>query len=115
MRARMPGISLPEQTEKIESIQRRMLKIIYGCGTSYRETLERLGLTRLAERRKDLCVKFLKKTAGNQRSALWFPPNEPIPHNIRRRKQYKEERSTTKRLQDSPIYQMRRLLNDIVD
>ena len=102
-----------EQAERIESIQRRVLKTIYGCGTSYREALERSGLQRLAERRMDLCMKFAKKTAENQRYSHWFPPNEPIPHNIRRRRQYKEERTSTKRLQDNPVYQMRRMLNSL--
>ena len=56
-----------EQSQKIEGLQRRALRIITGPGTSFQAALEILGLGKLSERRIKLCQKFALKTENDPR------------------------------------------------
>ena len=103
-----------DQSGKIESLQRNALKIILGPGVSYAEALERTGLKRLSERREDICANFTRKTYLNPRYTHWFPPNNPVEHNLRKRNKIREEKTTTDRMKNSPVYCMRRYLNTII-
>ena len=100
------------QAERLEHLQRIILKTIYGFGTSYREALQRSGLDRLSERRQQLCKSFAKKAEMNPRYSHWFPLNHSIDYDLRRTKKYKEELATTERRKNSPIFRMRRILNE---
>ena len=96
------------QSERIEGFQRLALKIIYGFEVSYRVALERSGLERLADRQTKLCLSF----AVNPRYDHWFPTNNRSEYNLRTQKKFKEEFTATERRWRSPIFALRRLLNE---
>ena len=73
--------------------------------------LEKSGLCSLEDRRIKLFEKFTKKTAENQKCNHWFPLKETM-RDTRRPRPYLELKATTNRLYRSPIYAMRRLLNE---
>ena len=100
------------QSEEIERMQRRCLKIIYGFRVSYREALERAGLQTLAERRSVAFCKFMRKAAGSDRFRHWFPVQERKNYDLRRPLKYVEYHANTERLYKSPLFTMRRLLNE---
>lgn len=101
------------QEDTIERMQRTALKIIYGPGFSYRETLLESGLERIAERREILVKKFAINTYENPRYAHWFPSNEEILHDLRRRLPIKETRPRTERMKKNPVYQMVKIINSL--
>ena len=101
-----------EQSDELEGLQRLALKIIYPPGTSYRRALEDSGLPRLDDFRNKLCRKFALKTSANPRYAGWFPKNQPPSHDLRNREPYHEETARTERRRKSPIFQMRKILNE---
>ena len=97
----------------IESLQLRATKIIFGPYVSYRTVLEETELETLTSRREKSIEKFAKKTLKNERfSSKWFPEAPPTDHNTRFPKRYLEERCRTSRLYNSPMYMMRRIIND---
>ena len=101
-----------DQSEKIERVQRWSLKSIFEFGTSYRRALDLSGLERLDSRRHGLCLRFAKKTETNPRYKHWFPANPPLGHDLRLRKRLLEEFAATERMRKSPIFSMRRMLNE---
>ena len=101
------------QSEKIEALQKRALKIIYGVESSYDEQLKNGIVERLSDRRETLCCNFAKKASLSDRFGnKWFPKRVEDNHNIRRRGPYLEQRARTERMRQSPIFYMRRLLNE---
>ena len=100
------------QSDRIEGFQRLALKIIYGFEISYRVALERSGLERLADRRINLCRSFAQKCTENPRYHHWFPMNIQSEYNLRTQRKFKEEFTATERRWRSPIFAMRRLLNE---
>lgn len=101
------------QSEKLERLQRRALKTIFGFNIPYKETLERSGLDTLSERRDKIFKKFCIKTSENELFRHWLPLNTPSKYNLRREKKYKEMHAKTERLRKSPLHAMRRLLNSL--
>ena len=101
-----------EQSERIKAIQRRAFKIIFGPGISYRWALELSGEKSLSDRRLEICRKFTLKTVDKPRYKHWFPLNEETTHSLRYRRKYKEELANTNRMMMSPVYGMRRILNE---
>ena len=99
------------QGERIERIQRSVMKIIFGFETSYAESLQLSGLERLSVRRDDLIRRFAERTSLNPRYEHWFPPLNPHPHDLRRRLRYREDLTRTERRKKGPIMTMRRILN----
>ena len=62
------------QTETLETLQRKALKIVYGNSVSYREALAIANIQTLNDRRAELLKKFAEKTLKNPRySDGWFP------------------------------------------
>ena len=55
--------------------------------------------------------KFTLQLIKNERYTDWFPLREQVNHNLRTKNPYKELHAKTKRLYDSPLFTMRRLLN----
>ena len=49
--------------------------------------------------------------ANSERFGSWFPRNDNV-RELRRTKTYKEEYARTERLYNSPLYAMRRILNE---
>jgi len=73
-----------EQSEKLESIQRRALNIIYP-DLSYRAALSQSGLVRLDQRRERLCMAFFKAMLkpGHRLHHL-LPPKRDTGHALRK-------------------------------
>ena len=103
-----------EQSRDIERLQLRVMKIVHGNTVSYGTVIEETNLKTLEERRDEKLEKFARKTAANPRfSDRWFPRNPPSGHHIRNPKIYREEKTKTDRLYSSPLFKLRRILNNI--
>ena len=102
-----------ELANNIEQLQLRAMKIVYGSCVSYRTVLQMTELETLETRRNNAIKKFAIKTAANPRfSNKWFPKNDNVRYNVRCPKQYLELPCKSARLYNSPIFHMRRLLNN---
>ena len=102
-----------EQSQRLERLQRRAIKIICGIHCSYMDGLERLGLTTLAERRRELVGKFIQKSLRNERfSRGWFPEKARNNYNTRHEQKYAEYKCNTERNRNNPLNAFRRRLNE---
>ena len=101
-------------SEKLERQQRRALKIIYGFGLSYSALLEKTGIPTLKERRETACRSFTNKLLVSNRFQHLFPLNavDDDGMTLRNTRQYTEEFARSERLYRSPLYSMRRNLNN---
>ena len=98
----------------LEKAQARALKIIGGLDKSYRLLLQESGMERLCDRRSRAFESFAKKSANNSIiNSKWFPLNFNALHDTRKRNVYLEETAKTEKLRKSPIFQMRRYLNQL--
>ena len=98
------------QVNVLERLQAQALKAIYGYEHSYRALLEMTGLSTLRERRNMRSDKFVAKCLANPKHKTWFPINEQ-ERTTRNTLPYKENTARTKRLNNSPLFHMRRRLN----
>ena len=55
---------------------------------------------------------FSQQLIRNERYSNWFPKREQTHHYLRNDKTYKEIYARTKRLYDSPLFAIRRLINE---
>ena len=97
----------------LERVQKSAVRIICGKNyESYSNTLSELGMERLSERRKLLCLKFAKKSLKVENFGHLFPLNSKS-HDMRTRNSniYKVTNSYSKRYLQSAIPSMQRLLN----
>ena len=99
------------QAEDLEKMQRRVLKVIYGHKTSYRDALSKAGIPTMSDRRASICERFANKTSASPQWSRWFPLNPEQNYNLRRKQKFKEFHANTERLYRSPLYTMRRSLN----
>ena len=104
-----------EQSERLEALQRKALRIIYGFDKSYDELLTITGTCKLKERREATALSFANKLASSERFRHLFPLNQAGGMSTRRRKKYYEENSRTTRLYNSPLFYLRRLLSQQED
>ena len=65
----------------------------------------------MEERRKQAFDNFIIKSSQSERFKQWFPENAS-DINLRNPKMYREDYARTQRLYNSPIYSMRRELNE---
>ena len=93
----------------LERLQAQALKSIFGYEHSYRALLELSGLETLQVRRDNRCRKFAQKCLTSPRFRQWFPLNT-IARPTRGQLPYLESFAKTKRLYNSPIFHLRRLL-----
>ena len=104
-----------EDGEKLEACQRTAMKLIFGFKTSYEAALERAQIKTLCQRRKELFEKFCIKMSQSERfRRKWLPKkfyDETCPV-LRKRKEYVEFNSRSERLYNSPLFAMRRFLNE---
>ena len=101
-----------EESERIERLQRLSLKIIFGFGESYENLLGRAGITSLWDRREEAFLKFARNLSQHSRySESWLPKKEAT-RSLRKEKKYEEFYARTERLFCSPLYKIRRLLNE---
>ena len=106
-----------ELSNKLERQQKTALRIIYGFGKSYEDLLSLSGIEALEDRRKNAVDIFVQKLLNSDRFKGLFPLNN-YPHdmaNLRSTKKYKEFYARTNRLFNSPLYAMRRKLNEIME
>ena len=89
------------------------MRIIYGQDTTYGKALEEAKIPKLSERRIELVRKFAIGCFNNPRYNHWFPKAPPIPHQLRRLKQLKEDRPKTERKKKCPVYQMVKIINEL--
>ena len=98
------------QANALERLQAQALKAIYGYEHSYRSLLQLTGLQTLKARRDARSDKFSAKCLANPRYQSWFQLN-PHQRDTRHALKYKELHARTKRLYNSPLFEMRRRLN----
>jgi hypothetical protein len=99
-----------EELVQLEKLLGQSMKIIFGFHLSYRAVMEASGLQTLKERREAASLKFAKKCLdGNFHH--WFPKNENR-RTGRNSLVFTEKHARCNRLKNSPIYYMRRLLNE---
>ena len=99
------------QSEELEKMQRKTIKVIYGHRMSYRKALEEAAIPTLEERRQNIFEKFTKKLVSNNGLKNWFPEQEAPKYALRQTNKYKEYHANTDPLFRSPLYTMRRLAN----
>ena len=92
------------QTKKLESLQKRALKIVYGVDISYAEALALANITTLEERRLDLTKRFAIKTQLNTRfTDGWFPQKPAKPYSTRSNRPFREDKVRTERMKKKPF------------
>ena len=99
------------QSIVLERLQSKALKAIYGYDPSYRDLMERAGLTTLRARREQRELTFARKCASSERFSCWFPVRA-VARNTREGVTYEEKFARTHRCYNSPIFSMRRRLNE---
>ena len=104
-----------KQNLMLENCQRKTLKIIFGYDWKYEELLEFSGLVRLDTRREKLFEKFSLKMSKSARfSRKWLPKYDRTDRReLRNKKTFIEFYARTDRLYRSPIFHMRRVLNNL--
>ena len=101
----------------LERVQKAAVRIMLGENyTSYKNGLKILNLKTLNDRRKELCLKFAKKSLGNNKVKDMFPIKKSL-HPMKKRKQeaFKHRRMKTERYKKSSIPYMINLLNKDVE
>ena len=103
------------QSEQLEALQARAMKVVFGPTVSYGTVLEGEIVDTLKSRREKAHRKLAEKSVLNPRfSDTWFPLNvvDEEARPTRNRKTYAEFFARTERLRNAPIYSMRRILNE---
>ena len=104
-----------QHSDKIERVQKISVNIILGdtdWNIPYEIGCTLLEIEPLVYRRKDLCVRFIQKTAKNPTHSDWFCPSQEF-HNTRQDLPvYREFKCNSKRFFKSPLCYLTRLLNE---
>ena len=101
-----------DQATRIERVQKKALRLIFGWELSYWKALEKAGLERLDYRRDRALLRVGKKMASDPRFERLFPRKEEREGiNTRSVGDLCEERWTYVAQFRSPIYAMRRAIN----
>ena len=103
-----------EQSSKIESIQKRVCRIILGKEYEhYSEALSRMGLESLYTRRISICTKFATQAHESAKFNHWFPQSKRTHHmSLRFSRKVPDYKCRTKRFWNSPVPYFIRLLNN---
>ena len=100
---------------KLERLQKIALHIILSENyKSYNSALKSLGMNKLSDRRRKMCLNFAKKAQKHEKFSTWFRLN---PRNKTRQKQPKFCNVLCKkvRFEKSPLCYMTNLLNNFYD
>ena len=90
------------------------MRIVYGYDIKKEDMLAKSGLPTLEARRSRLFENFCKKSYANSRfKKAWFTEREFTGHDLRKQKILVEKPARTNRLFNSPLYAMRRKINDL--
>ena len=100
-----------EQSERIERLQKKVLRVIFGNDISYASALERARISSLYDRRLEIVKKFTLKTSNNPRFSRWFPLKPDVCYDLRKKPKYRIDKTNTERLKRNPVNRMRELLN----
>ena len=105
-----------EQNQKLESIQKVALKVIFGQNyMSYEEALLKASLTSLSKRREDRCLKYALKASKHSENMHMFPPNKiESPQVTRNREKFHVNFAHTEAYRKSAIPSLQRLLNSYI-
>ena len=99
------------QEMEIERVQKVALRtILKDDYTDYSSALQLCSLISLKDRRQHLCKSFAKKCTKSEKTSDMFPQRENIHYN-RHHEKYVVFPTNTKRLENSTIPYMQRLLN----
>ena len=102
-----------EETNDLERVQKCAIRIILQDRyTDYETGLEELQLTKLKERRGNLCISFSKNCLKNPQTKNWFPKNLKNEHDIRDKEQFVVTFANNERFKESTIPYLQRLLNE---
>ena len=102
------------QSQNIERMQMRAMKVIFGDLVSYNTVIESGAVEPLYVRRESSFKKFAIKTSKHERfAAKWLERNDMPDMELRRREKYLIPRYRTERANKSPIIQIRRVLNSL--
>ena len=107
--------SLSQQNiNDLERVQKSALKIILGQKyTNYENSLSKLDILSLSERREQLCLQFALKCTKNPKTKHMFPENfKRHEMKTRNREKYLVQHAHTGRLRNSSIIYMQHQLND---
>ena len=99
------------ERNRLESIKKNYLRSIFGFGKLYEDLLSESNLETLEERRQKKLRKSAEKTSRSKQFAHWFPLNENR-FSQRTSNKYKELFAKSDRLYNSPLFEMRRVLNN---
>ena len=103
-----------ELSESLERQQSLALSIIFGGGISAEKMRIKADVERLEDRRREACIKFVKKTLDSPRFGHWYT-KRPDPAYVRRAslqyKRYHEHYARTDRRWNTPKYYFRRIAN----
>ena len=99
------------QKNRLENIQKKCLRSIFGFNKTYQELLEEAEIETLEDRRYKAIKKFAEKTSKNPQFSHWFPKNCNRTSQ-RSGKTYEELFAKSDRLYFSPLFTMRRILNE---
>ena len=100
-----------EDSRKLERIQKVACNIILGENyESYTAATKSLGLEKLNERRKRICMKFAKKSQKHIKFSKWFKPAPALNTRLKKPRFYNVF-SKTVRFEKSPISYLTELLN----
>ena len=101
--------------DEIEYIQKRACKLIFGWNSSYDLLIQDKKIVTLQERREKLFEIFCNKIHKNDRfRRIWIEERVFEDHQLRKQKIIREKFASTNRLYNSPLYALRRKLNDIL-
>ena len=103
-----------ENINDLERVQKNAVRIILKNEyNGYKNSLEKLDMETLSERRNNLCLNFAIKCTKNKRLSKMFPINENAHQMIPRLQQkFKVQYANTERLRKYSIIYMQNLLND---
>ena len=102
------GAISTKNKQQIERVQKNALKIIFGrTNKPYEELIKEIDEVTSAERRDQLALKFAKNCLKSEKFHSWFPAGIQTRNGTH----YSEAESKTKRLRNSAIPYMTRLLN----
>ena len=100
------------ETAKIERIQKTALHIILGSKyNSYSSALKTLDVSKLTDRRKQLCLKFALKCEKSPKFSKWFKLNSRVTKTRKKASKYVDVFSNSARFDKSPINYLTQLLN----
>ena len=102
-------------SEKLESVQRQAIKIIYGFNSDYNTLVQDGIIEPLADRREKNILKFALKVSNSDRfGPIWFRKNPNISRELRPgiRQTFIEQFCRTERGRNNPLNYLTRVLNE---